>query len=323
MSAASVGFTTAASGPRSLYRARVRLGTRRVHLAALGVIACVLAAALPAAAESTVIGLSPPAGQSRQPPPPHKWTSFVSVEGQPEPVPAEWVATPEGRFAHSIRIPNPVPKDSGYRWWMSAQDYFKHLCDTEAGEFIYEKVGNVEGFLFMRPPGRPTDSDLMDKYKLEAPGFEGVYQVLGSSVEARSTFFVSSSRPFKFIEEPAPMASGGKASFLHASGGSTGLKLDNVRAIDQPASEFAVTWRGIRRRGDRDSRIAGFELIVLRRNGDMVVAVLRDYLHSAVSGGRVNWLSASYCQKSVETYGRPQLNQTPEFLMKVLHGNQP
>ena len=27
----------------------------------------------------------------------------------------DWLATPEGRFAHSIKIPNPVSEDSGYR----------------------------------------------------------------------------------------------------------------------------------------------------------------------------------------------------------------
>src|SRR5690349_21833710 len=69
-------------------------------------------------------------------PPPYKWTKFVQVEGQPEPVPIGWVSTPEGRFAHSIKIPNPVPKDSGYKWWMSSKDYFVHLCEKEAGECI-------------------------------------------------------------------------------------------------------------------------------------------------------------------------------------------
>lgn len=40
------------------------------------------------------------------------------------------LATPEGRFAHSIKIPNPVPADSGYRPGMSSDEYFEHLCKT-------------------------------------------------------------------------------------------------------------------------------------------------------------------------------------------------
>jgi hypothetical protein len=60
-------------------------------------------------------------------------------------VPAEWVAAPEGKFAHSIKLPNPLPKDSGYKPGMSSEQYFDHLCKTEAGEFLYKTVENVEG----------------------------------------------------------------------------------------------------------------------------------------------------------------------------------
>src|SRR5215510_13873626 len=93
-------------------------------------------------------------------PPPYKWTKFVQVDGQPEPVPEQWVSTSEGKFAHSIKIPNPVPKDSGYRSGMSSEEYFKHLCEKEAGEFIFKTVDNVDGFYFMRPPKWPTDQQL-------------------------------------------------------------------------------------------------------------------------------------------------------------------
>ncbi len=55
--------------------------------------------------------------------------------------PADPLATEEGRFAHSIQIPNPVPEDSGYKPGMPSEQYFDHLCKTEAGEFIYKTVG--------------------------------------------------------------------------------------------------------------------------------------------------------------------------------------
>jgi hypothetical protein len=69
--------------------------------------------------------------------PPVQWTEFVSVEGQPEPVPAQWISTPEGKFAHAIKLPNPVPKDSGYRPDMNPEQYFDHLCKTEVVVFIF------------------------------------------------------------------------------------------------------------------------------------------------------------------------------------------
>lgn len=65
--------------------------------------------------------------------------------------PADPLATEDGRFAHSIEIPNPLPADSGYKPGMTPQEYFDHLCKTEAGEFIYKTVENVEGLYMMRP----------------------------------------------------------------------------------------------------------------------------------------------------------------------------
>ena len=44
--------------------------------------------------------------------------------------PADPLATEEGRFAHSIKIPNPASADSGYKPGMTPQEYFDHLCKT-------------------------------------------------------------------------------------------------------------------------------------------------------------------------------------------------
>src|SRR5688572_5873160 len=121
----------------------------------------------------------------------YRWTKFVQVEGQPEPVPAEWVATPEGRFAHSIRTPNPLPKSSSYREGMTGKQYFDHLCKTEAIERIYKTVEPVEGFYFMRPPKRPTDDDLQERFKLEDPYTERYYQLVPDRLPDRFAQFVN------------------------------------------------------------------------------------------------------------------------------------
>ena len=83
--------------------------------------------------------------------------------------PADPLATEEGRFAHSIKIPNPVPEDSGYKSDMTPEQYFDHLCKTEAGEFIYKTVENVEGLYLMRQRNRATDYELEHLYASEAP----------------------------------------------------------------------------------------------------------------------------------------------------------
>jgi hypothetical protein len=83
--------------------------------------------------------------------------------------PADPLATEEGRFAHSIKIPNPVPEDSGYKPGMTTKEYFDHLCKTEAGEFIFKTVEDVEGIMQMRPRAEATDYMLQHLYALEDP----------------------------------------------------------------------------------------------------------------------------------------------------------
>jgi hypothetical protein len=83
--------------------------------------------------------------------------------------PADPLATEEGRFAHSIKIPNPVPEDSGYKPGMTPEQYFGHLCKTEAGEFIFKTVEDVEGIMQMRPRAEATDDMLHHLYALEDP----------------------------------------------------------------------------------------------------------------------------------------------------------
>jgi hypothetical protein len=83
--------------------------------------------------------------------------------------PADPLATEEGRFAHSIKIPNPVPEDSGYNPGMTPEQYFDHLCKTEAGEFIFKTVEDVDGIMQMRPRAEATDYMLQHLYVLEDP----------------------------------------------------------------------------------------------------------------------------------------------------------
>jgi hypothetical protein len=84
--------------------------------------------------------------------------------------PTDPLATEEGRFAHSIKIPNPVAADSGYKPGMTSEQYFDHLCKTEAGEFIYKAVEGVEGLYQMRPRESAKNDYLLEHlYAMEDP----------------------------------------------------------------------------------------------------------------------------------------------------------
>lgn len=227
------------------------------------------------------------------------WTEFVSVAGQPEPVPAQWVSTPEGKFAHSIVIPNPVPKDSGYRWWMSDKRYFEHLCKTEAGEFIFKTVKDVEGFYFARPPRRPSDDDLMARYRLEAPEIERTFQLRRATPRDRARIFVNPPWSlFGFVEEPDGDTTEGRETFVRVHGYRQNKSPMQVEVVPSRKSAFGMIWRGIRRARDRENAVAGSEWIVFDLISKEVLAVQRNFGFSGFSQGvpdGIWWLNASSC----------------------------
>lgn len=247
-----------------------------------------------------VLGLSTSfvgAAQTEQEPK-YRLGKLVSVEGQPEPVPAEWVSTPEGAFAHSLKVPNPVPKYSGYLRGMNSEEYFDRLCKREAGEFIAATAEGVEGFLFMRPPRRPTDSDLLDRYKLEAPGIQRTFQLIKPSPQERAKIFVNPPwRLYTFVEEPS-LFEGGTSGFVRALGYRQREAPMKIERMDRTNSRYGLTWRGIRRIGDRELAIAGSEWIVVELEKGAVMAVYRDYARTGETPNTpegIWWLNARGC----------------------------
>jgi hypothetical protein len=228
------------------------------------------------------------------------WKSTLRVAGQPEPIPAQWVSTPEGKFAQSIVVPNALPRDSGFRAWMTSKQYFEHLCETEAGEFIYGTAANVKGFYFMRPPMRPSDVELKDRYMLEAPEIERTFQLLEATPQARAAIFVDPPwANFQFIEEPLLNKKGG-SKFTRAFGrvqGKSQMQVTNVNAL---LSRYGLLWRGIKRKNDRELAIAGSEWIVIDLQSRKVLALQRDFARTGFNRNTsegIWWLNASHCSQ--------------------------
>jgi hypothetical protein len=227
-----------------------------------------------------------------------RWTKFVQVEGQPEPVPEEWVGTAEGEFAHSIKLPHPLSKDSGYRSGMTSDQYFDHLCKNEAGEFIYQTVADVDGLYFVRPPNRPTDDDLEDRYKLEAPEIERTFQLHRATPEERAKTFVNPPwAQYSYYEEPNTNAAGGMR-FVRVFG----YKQDATPMKEEPVSElksrYALIWRGLKRHNDREMAIAGSEWITFDLKTKQVLAVQRNFAQTGRTRNTTEgiwWLNANHC----------------------------
>lgn len=242
---------------------------------------------------------------AQHPPPPKAppWDKFVKAEGHANEIPAQWLDTAEGRFAHSLKIPNPVPVDSGHRFFWTSKQYWEHLCATEAGSFIFKTADNVEGLLFMRHPGRPTDDDHRDKWKLEAPGMQASWQLRGGGLGEWAGWFVGPPwATYTYVEQPKP--GGGYWRFF----GYVPDKhpMQHV-VVEQPTSRYALTWRGLRRPHDREKAVSGAEWIIFDRTNGEVMAVLRDYY---LTGGTSNerggiwWLNAARCPFKLKLLGR-------------------
>jgi hypothetical protein len=233
--------------------------------------------------------------------PPHKWTKFVAVAGQPEPVPAEWLSTPEGQYAHSIVLPDPLPKDSGYKWTMSSTDYFLHLCEKEAGEFIYRKVESVEGILFLRPLFQATDQDLQDRYKLEAPGLLSGYQLWGIRFSMRAVPFLKyRDKGYDFYVEPKEAAgNAGEPEYWQArERDPRSLEVGSVQPVSVPGTPYAVSWRGVIRKGARERSIGAEEILVMDMRSNEVLGLMRRFFltgRTARTPQGVWWLNAARC----------------------------
>lgn len=184
--------------------------------------------------------------------------------------PADPLATEEGRFAHSIKIPNPVPEDSGYKPGMTPEQYFDHLCKTEAGEFIFKTVENVDGFYLMRPRKRATDYEMEHLFGLEAPYVE----VHGEYYSPEEYFVQPHMGKYQFLEVPVAKSQQDASSYRryyrdnNAHPSKQYQTAINGKAVFVPyvvaevqtnvlKSKYGVTWRGITRPHDRELGIAG------------------------------------------------------------------
>lgn len=79
--------------------------------------------------------------------------------------PADPLATEEGRFAYSIKLPEPYNKSNvQYHKGMSAESYFKELCEKAEGDFVFRTVAGVDGIKIMRPQPQVGSTPLWEEY---------------------------------------------------------------------------------------------------------------------------------------------------------------
>lgn len=229
--------------------------------------------------------------------------------------PADPLATEEGRFAHSIKIPNPVPADSGYKPGMTPEQYFDHLCKNEAGEFIYKTVENVEGFYLMRVREKVDDYKLQHLYAIEDP-----YAYSDIETDAPQKLFINPPWwRYKFFEirkTDSTLRRDSGTPYLRYFGYVQGKSPMSAEEVPSLKSRYGYIWRGIKRPHDRELGIVGGELIVMDLQSNEVLAVRRGYIRSGDVRNNLTgiwWLGGHVCpvykQANAFTY---------EFISKVL-----
>lgn len=246
--------------------------------------------------------------------------------------PADPLATEEGRFAHSIKIPNPVPEDSGYKPGMTPQEYFDHLCKTEAGEFIYKTVEHVEGLYMMRPRTEVTDYELEHLYALEDP--HGYTNGEATGIEFlfvepnRYQFFemdLVKDRKLRmgsqFLDPSYLKMPEDKARYERYSGYDARKTKTMIKEFDTSLkSRYGFTWRGVTRPHDRELGIGGGELIVLDIETKEVLGVRRGYIRSGNMKNLTGiwWLTGRTCPEYNYRHRNKDFDFSYWFVGKVL-----
>ncbi len=181
------------------------------------------------------------------------------------------------------------------------EEYFKHKCDTEAGEFIYKTVDNVEGVYQMR---LRDPRDFIDRLRAEdipedpwghADAFAGAPW---APFVSRYHFFETKRRQpdrgerwLRDVYARRPPAGespywryrlgepDGKL-YLNKRFGRPGRHPLIMEPIEQIQSRYGYTWRGIRDKYDRHFGVWGGEISVVDLESDEVMAVSRGFFDS-------------------------------------------
>ncbi len=251
------------------------------------------------------------------------------------------VRTEEPEYWPNPNVPKPKlpepPSPPVYRPGMTSEEYFKALCEKEAGEFIYRTVENVEGLYQIRPRKLATWDELFDRYVMEDPygytrrdaenpetlfvrGKFGGYRFFEARAFHRKLPDYDSSRYDPSISTAPPPGARVERYFGYDGQESKSMKKEYGT---QPRSRYGFVWRGIKRPMDRELGIAGGELIALDLSTGEILGIRRGFARSGFvrnSRSGIQWETAAVCPRlRTEPSG---WDKTPEFtrwfLEKVL-----
>ncbi|MFC1750977.1 hypothetical protein ACFL2V_19475 [Pseudomonadota bacterium] len=241
-------------------------------------------------------------------------------------------------YAHNLKLPDSVPEAVPFDFTKAklnallpgnpsvSEQYFEHLCSTEAGEYIFKTVENVEGIFQMRPRSKPGELDY-DRYGPEEPTGFGwsndvddnygygvsetyVQPLIGEYryIERQQSRDDSKVMRFKRGENSNPPVghkNGYQTAFHTPSGLQVWLRLPFVVVKEDDSirrARYGFTWRGIKRERDREFSIGAGEYLIVDLDTNEVLAVKRRF---KISGrdqntvSRIWWENARPCKDDI------------------------
>lgn len=270
-------------------------------------------------------------------------------------MPRTWLKDDEARVAHNLKLPDAVPKPVPFdferaRWraWLPNVpavnvQYFNHLCDTEAGEWIFKTVQNVDGLYFARPQGPPESGVLADRYGPEMPWMQRQFVLQGDSSPLHQADWLIQPPIYNYryveeprrdvkwqahIQEPYVRLHGYTRRPILDQNGKPTVHLDlatpmEVDGISQLNANYGYTWRGIVRPQDRAYGVAGGEMIIYDLRTKDVLAVRRQFLITTSNSrrpGEVAWEVAASCRHLPSNGLSAEFSQ---FAFDVLRTSEP
>ncbi len=262
-------------------------------------------------------------------------------------------------YAHGLRLPDSVPQAVPFAFWLArlralipgqpnvSEQYFEHLCLTEAGDYVFRRIENVEGVFQLRPRppiyGTPID---FDPYRLEEPTGIGAADSGTLGWEAPINLVQPPLGRYAFLEQPATTI-GRVTRYSRGRNENPPRYERGVRAGDrdnQPAylpflvvreefsqrrARYGFTWRGLRRPHDRRHAIASGEYLIVDLDTAEVLAVKRAFKLSGRDRNTpsgVWWGNALWCKGKEWEYSylvREVLVPIPDLNARYLRDHPP
>lgn len=220
---------------------------------------------------------------------PRDWRTvkMVKLDSQSYPVPEHWLAMPEGRFAHSIRLPATAQMQVFDMGRVLDEHAFEKLCSAHAIERVFSTAKGVSGVVQARPIPERQSGYLNLAFWTREKGDIGqtpqdylVQPPLGGYEFLEVARHEKGARRPTWIRYARGPESSATRSINEVTRDGRAVRIPYIvteREVPAPQAQFAYTWRGIWPGNWLENGVEGEELIVYRVQPFEVMGIRRSF----------------------------------------------